>query len=371
MKISTSKTELQSALQKLSKATPTRSTLPILTSVLFDAQKSGTVLRTTDLEIAIVVSLPASLEEPGSCAIPIQPLVEITNALPETRITFSVDGSNKVKMSTEVGEYDLSGKPSEEFPALPDVDNRKAAGIKGSILREIIHTNLFAVSQDELKPSLTGVLFRFGENILTAVSTDGHRLVRYIRNDYESKEFQGDVVIPKKFLNMISNIIPAEETIQVWMGDSHMTLSIGSDTYFTRIIDERFPDYESVIPKENDKTVTANRESLLSGVKRVSIFSNRSTHQIALNIQEGKALLTTEDPERASKAKEELDVELSGEAVTVGKNANYLKDVLSHIGTEDIRIELKSSISAGLFFPETQEKDSELTMLLMPIRLSD
>ena len=207
MKISTSKTELQSALQKLSKATPTRSTLPILTSVLFDAQEDGTVLRTTDLEIAIVVSLPASLEETGSCAIPIQPLVEITNALPETRITISIDDSNRIKMSTEIGEYDLSGKPSEEFPALPDVDNRKAAGIKGSILSEIIKTNLFAVSQDELKPALTGILFRFGDNMLTAVSTDGHRLVKYVRKDYESKEFQGDVVIPKKFLNMISNIL--------------------------------------------------------------------------------------------------------------------------------------------------------------------
>jgi DNA polymerase-3 subunit beta len=371
MKISTSKTELQSALQKLSKATPTRSTLPILTSVLFDAQEDGTVLRTTDLEIAIVVSLPASLEETGSCAIPIQPLVEITNALPETRITISIDDSNRIKMSTEIGEYDLSGKPSEEFPALPDVDNRKAAGIKGSILSEIIKTNLFAVSQDELKPALTGILFRFGDNMLTAVSTDGHRLVKYVRKDYESKEFQGDVVIPKKFLNMISNILPADEIIQVWMGESHMTLSIGSDTYFTRIIDERFPDYESVLPKENDKTVSVKKDDILSGVKRVSIFSNRSTHQIALDISEGKIVLTTEDPERASKAKEELVADLNGEGVTIGYNANYLKDVLSHIGTEDLRIELKSSISAGLFYPGKQEKNSDLTMLLMPIRLGD
>lgn len=371
MKISTSKTELQSALQKLSKATPTRSTLPILTSVLFDAQESGTVLRTTDLEISIVVSLPASLEEAGSCAIPIQPLIEITNALPETRITFAIDGSNRIKMSTDIGEYDLSGKPSEEFPALPDVDNRKAAGIKGSILSEIIHTNLFAVSQDELKPALTGILFRFGDNTLTAVSTDGHRLVKYVRNDYESNDFQGDVVIPKKFLSLISNILPADEIIQIWMGESHMTLSIGSDTYFTRIIDERFPDYESVLPKENDKTVSVNRDSLLSGVKRVSIFSNRSTHQIALDINDGKIVLTTEDPERASKAKEELEATLDGEGLNVGYNANYLKEVLSHIGTEDLRIELKSSISAGLFYPGTQEKNSDLTVLLMPIRLGD
>ena len=150
-----------------------------------------------------------------------------------------------------------------------------------------------------------------------------------------------------------------------------MTLSIGSDTYFTRIIDERFPDYESVLPKENDKTVSVKKDDILSGVKRVSIFSNRSTHQIALDISEGKIVLTTEDPERASKAKEELVADLNGEGVTIGYNANYLKDVLSHIGTEDLRIELKSSISAGLFYPGKQEKNSDLTMLLMPIRLGD
>lgn len=371
MRISTSKTELQAALQKVSKATPTRSTLPILTSVLFECEESATTLRTTDLEIAIVVPLPASIEETGSTAIPIQPLLEITNALPETRITISANKENRIELKTEIGEYDLSGKPPEEFPALPDVDNRKAAGIDGSVFKDIIHTNSFAVSQDELKPALTGVLFRFAEKGLTVVSTDGHRLVKNVRNDHESKEFMGDVVIPKKFLNLIFNLLPVDDAVQMWMGDNHLTMNIGSDTFFTRIIDERFPDYESVIPVDNYKSIAVDRENLLAAVKRVSIFSNRSTHQIALQANNGKIVVSTEDPERASKAQEELDVEYNGEALTIGYNATYLRDVLAHLSGDEIIINLKTSISAGLFLPKSKKKNSELTMLLMPIRLSD
>lgn len=371
MKISTSKIELQGALQKVSKATPTRSTLPILTSVLFECEENGTTLRTTDLEITIIIPLPASIEKPGSTAIPIQPLLDITNALPETRITITTDKDNRIELVTDVGVYDLSGKPPEEFPAIPDVDNRKAAEIMGPIFKDIIHTNSFAVSQDELKPALTGVLFRFGEKMLTVVSTDGHRLVKNVRNDYESKEFQGDVVIPKKFLNLIYNLLPSDDVVQMWMGDNHLTMTIGADTFFTRIIDERFPDYESVIPTDNDKDIVVNRDALLSAVKRVSIFSNRSTHQIAIQANEDRITISTEDPERASKAQEELKIEYKADPLTVGYNASYLRDVLAHLDTEEVVIKLKTSISAGLFFPQDQAKDSELTMLLMPIRLSD
>ena len=277
MRISTSSEQLLKTLQKLSKGTPTRSTLPILSCVLFEAEVDNVSLRTTDLEITINCKLEASIEQPGSAAIPLQTLMEITNEMSDTRITISVDEGQRVELITNSGTYDLMGKPEEEFPPLPEVDNRKASGIEANVLKEIIQTTAFAISKDDLKPALTGVLFRFEEKKLTVVATDGHRLVRYIRNDFEGKEFSGDVIIPRKFLNLMNSLLAADENVQIWMGDNNLTASVGSDTIFTRIIDERFPDFESVIPTDNDKEFLVEREALLSAVKRVSIFSNRLT----------------------------------------------------------------------------------------------
>jgi len=372
MKLSTSKIELQLALQKLSKATPTRSTLPILSSVLFDVQEKGTVLRTTDLEITIIVNLPASIESPGSVAIPIQTLLDITNELPEdARITLTADMNNKIEMVTEVGSYDIMGKPSEEFPAIPEVDNSKATGVSAGTLKDLILKTSFAVSRDELKPALTGVLFRFGQKELTAVATDGHRLVRYTRNDYTADEYSGDVIVPRKFLSLLSGVLRGEDPIQMWMGDNHMTASIGEDTYFTRVIDERFPDFESVLPKDNDKELSVDQSVLLSAVRRVSIFSNKSTHQIALRLSKDKIQVTTEDPEKSSKGQEKVSGEFNGDDLVIGYNASYLRDILSHIENEKVIIKLKTPISAALFYPGDQDKNSDLTMLLMPIRLND
>jgi len=372
MKISTSKTELQAALQKLSKATPTRSTLPILNSVLFDAQETGTVLRTTDLEITIIANLPASIEIPGSVAIPHQTLLDITNESPEdTRITLTANTNNKVEMVTDVGAYDIMGKPAEEFPAVPAVDNRKETGLSAEALRDMIKKTSFAVSRDELKPALTGVLFRFNKDNLTAVATDGHRLVCYNRSDYKADEYTGDIIVPRKFLTLLSGVLEGEESVQIWMGANHMTASFGSDLYFTRIIDERFPDFESVIPKDNDKELTVDKSLLLSAVRRVSIFSNRSTHQIAIRLTKNRIQITTEDPEKSSKAQEEIKGEFNGDDLVIGYNASYLKDILSHVEGDQVVIKLKTPISAALFYPATQKEKSNLTMLLMPIRLND
>ncbi|MFH1852099.1 MAG: DNA polymerase III subunit beta [Candidatus Neomarinimicrobiota bacterium] len=371
MKLSTSKTELQTVLQKLSKATPSRSTLPILNSVLFTATNEGVLLRATDLEITIIVPLEASLEETGSAAIPLQTLLEITNEMPETRITISVNAQNKVQLITDLGVYDLMGKPAEEFPATPDLDNHKALTLKAEIVRKIIENTSFAVSKDELKPALTGVLFQFGDDRLTAVATDGHRLVRYIRNDYQPDTFFGDIIVPRKFLGLLGVFLSEVDEINARIGEKHLTATLGRDTIITRLIDERFPDYESVIPRDNEKRLEVERDSILGAVRRVSIFSNKSTHQVALRIVGGQGTITTEDPEKASKAQEKLTASYTGDDLTIGYNANYLKDILAHIKSDKIIIDLKTPISAGLFFPYEQEEFSNLTMLLMPIRLND
>ena len=371
MKFSTSKSELQTALQKLSKATPSRATLPILNSVLFSVIETNTTIKSTDLEITVIVHLSASIESMGSVAIPLQMLLNITNELPdETRITINADEENKINISTDHGNYNIVGKPAEEFPNTPEVETKKQIDLESGVLKQIINNTAFAVSRDDLKPALTGVLFKFAEKNITSVATDGHRLVKYETTNNGSSNGSEEVIVPKKFLNLLSGGFE-EEKIKLSVGENHLTTTVGTDQYFTRIIDEKFPDFDGVIPKDNDKNFKVNKNSLLSAVKRVSIFSNKTTHQIALKLNSDEVLVSTEDAEQSTKANEKIKGDYKGESITVGYNAAYLKDVLSHIDSDEVVVQLKSPISAALFLPKKQKENTNLTMLLMPIRLND
>ena len=370
MKFSTSKLELQKALQKLSKATPTRSTLPILNCVLVNVSADQTILRTTDLEITIQVEIASSYEEKGSAALPLKTLLEITNELPDVRLTISVDTNYKTTIETEVGKYDLMGKPPEEFPATPNQKHKKTISIKGTVLKEIIESTLFAVSQDELKPALTGVLFKFSENSFTAVSTDGHRLVKYERSDFLTETLEEEIIIPKKFLSFLSTQL-SNGGINLSIGESFITAQLQKDIIITKIIDEKFPDYNSVIPKDNNKTFLIDKKVLLGAIRRVAIFSNKSTHQVALSLNKDESFVTTEDPEKSSKAKEHIVGEFNGEEITIGYNSEYLKDIVSHVSGETVEIKLNNPVSAALFEESPKRENVKNVMLLMPIRLND
>ncbi len=370
MKFSTSKQELQVALQKVFKAAPTRSTLPILSCVLIETSQTKTILRSTDLELTIQVELPVSVEVEGKICLPIKTLLDITNELPETRITI-VEKDQKVTIETKFGKYNIMGKLHEEFPAVPLIKNEKSIFLSGKILKDVIKKTYFAISTDELKPALTGVLFRLKDKSITAVSTDGHRLVRYIKKDSTSSDINGDFIAPRKFLNFLQTQNLNDE-VNLILGDAYIAAKLKGDLIISRLIDERFPDYESVIPKDNNNTLTANKNNFLSAVKRVSIFSNRSTHQVAINLKEKHSCeILTEDPEKSSKAKEVLDVIYKGESLIIGYNAEYLKDVVSHISGDDIKIKFNTSISAALFNSVKEDSNSNILMLLMPIRLND
>ena len=371
MKFSTSKTELQQAFQKLSKASPVRSTLPILGCVLVASSDEKTIFRTTDLELTIESEVPVSLEKAGSVAIPIRQLLDITNELPETRISISADDRNRVEIQTEMGTYDLMGKPADEFPATPEINQTKELSLPAKTLKNIIDTTLFAVSKDDLKPALTGVLFRFAPKNLIAVSTDGHRLVRYKEKDPGSIGFSGDIIAPRKFLSYLSTQLSAGD-INISIGENYITTRMNHDTVITRTVGERFPDYESVIPKDNEKLLKADKESLLGAIRRVSIFSNRATHQVAMSLSSERCLVTTEDPETSSKAQEELPAEYKGDDLVIGYNAEYIQDVIKHIKSKTVFARFNTPISATLFNLEdnTEDKDGETLMLLMPIRLN-
>jgi len=371
MKFTSEKSSLQQALQQIGKVTSTRSTLPILSSVLLSVKDDKLSLRATDLEISQIIHIPASISEPGEAAVTHRMLLEIVSEIPTGEIAIHIDESNKVHINTEFGSYSIMGKPPEEFPSLPSIDDHQTVKLPASILRRVIEKTAFAVSRDELKPSLMGVLFDFRKEGFFTVSTDGHRLVRYYRELEIGNGYQGQNIIPVKFLNILNSYLADDETVVLNLADNHVMMETSDTTLYSRIIDERFPEYESVFPQDNDKFLKVDRELFLAAIKRVSIFSNRSTHQIALKLGPEELEISTEDVESASSAKESLSCEFEGDPLTIGYNSTYIHDLLSHLDDPNIRMELRSPVTAAVIFPDKQQEYEELTMLLMPIRLND
>jgi len=371
MQFSVEKSVLHEAIQQVAKVAPARSTLPILNCILFTAAENSLALLTTDLEITMQTSIPIMTEQEGAVAIPARFISDITSELPETSLQFSMREGFQVELITEFGDYNIAGKDPEEFPAIPTMDEQQTVVVENAILHRLIDKTSFAVSKDELKPALTGVLFQFSADKINAVATDGHRLSKCVRTDVEPLSYEGDVIIPTKFLNIVSSNLDLDGETNLQVGENHVKIEFDTSVIYTRIINERFPDYESVIPSDNDKLAVMNIDRVLSTLKRVNIFANRSTHQVVFNFNTDKLQVSTENAENNSSAQEELEIEYTAENLTLGYNASYVMDILRHLDTEEAIVKMKSPISASLIFPTDQQPDEDITMLLMPIRLKD
>ena len=371
MQFSIDKNALLSHIQKVSKASPVRSTMAILNCILFEVKGNNLNLRTSDIEITMSTLLDVNGVEDGSVAVPTRTILELINEAEEGEITFKSNEEGNVNLSSGKGIYEVMGRPGVEFPNIPNVVELNKIQIDNGILYRMIHKSIFAVSKDELKPALMGVLFQIKDDEIISVATDGHRLVKLTRKDYKSDGFVGNVIIPTKFLNLIMSYISSEGETVLTIGENHVKVDLNSTTIYSRIIDEQFPDYESVIPTKNDKIMKTDVNKLISTIRRVSIFSNRTTHQISLAVNKDKTKVSTVDQETMSSADEEIDVEYEGDDIVIGYNANYIREVLKNVDSDNVILKLASPISACLVLPEDQQENEDLVMLIMPIRLTE
>ena len=371
MKFTLDKNALLKNLQLLSKAIPSRSTLPIISSALFTVKDETLSMRATDLEISINLKYKIEGGEDGCVAIPLGKLLEITSAMPEKNIDFSVSDIGKMNISCNSGRYTIMGQPSEEFPSEQIVENSKRLQVSSGELKDIINNTSYAASKDDLKPVLQGVLFQIQNDGIVSVATDGHRLVKLEKKKLHSIDYTGNVVVPIKFLALLTTQLTSDGDVSMLIGDNHIQVQLEDVTITTRIIKDPYPDYEGVIPKNNTKTLIINKNNFTEAIKRVSIFSNKSSRQVALELSESSMTITTEDPENITTGKEILDCDYDGEPMTIGYNAFYLKEVLQHQQSEEIKIMLNSPLNAGLFLPIDQNDNDNKTTLLMPIRLND
>lgn len=368
MKFSVSSNELNKGLSAVIGAVPSKATLPILETILFESEDGKLKLTATDLEISIIEYINADIEEEGAVAIPARRLLETLRQLPNIPVFFDVDDRKNINFRTDKGTYKLVGDDADEFPEVPTLDDGTTISTTADLMHNAIHKTLFAVSSDDLRPAMMGVYFQIGTDESKFVATDGHRLVKYTNRDITADN-DVNFIVPDKALSLIQKTIEGDNC-DLTVTEDHARFKSGSTIVITRLINEQYPNYDSVIPRDNDKFLTINKEQILSTVKRVSIFSSTTTRQIRLQLGSDKLTIRAEDLDMSSEAKETIECEYSNDEMEIGFNAKYLGDVLSNIDDDEVTFEFSSPNRAGIVKPSEKNENEDILMLVMPVMLN-
>ncbi|MFU8812171.1 MAG: DNA polymerase III subunit beta [Balneolaceae bacterium] len=368
MKFNVSSNALNAGLSAVNGAVPSKATLPILETILFETEEGRLKLTATDLEISIVEYLDADIEEEGSVAIPAKRLLDTLKQLPNIPVFFEVDEKQNIKFKTDKGTYKLVGEDADDFPEVPRLDEGTTLETKTELVKNAIQRTIFAVSTDDLRPAMMGVYFDISEKESKFVATDGHRLVRLIDRNLTSQT-PHSFIVPDKALNLVSRSLDEAEC-SLTVTDDHARFSSGSTTVITRLINEQYPNYESVIPRDNDKNLRIDKEQMLATVRRVSVFSSSTTRQIRLQLEADKLTIRAEDLDMSSEAKETIACEYGDGEMEIGFNAKYLADILSNVESDEAMFEFSSPNRAGIVKPSGEDEGQEMLMLVMPVMLN-
>ncbi|MEX2585664.1 MAG: DNA polymerase III subunit beta [Balneolaceae bacterium] len=368
MKFNVASSDLNQGLSAVIGAVPAKATLPILETILFESEDGKLKLTATDLEISIVEYIDAEIVEEGSVAIPARRLLETLRQLPGIPVYFEVDDRNNVQFKTDKGTYKLVGEEAGEFPETPGMEEGVTLETEDQQLRKAIQKTLFAVSNDDLRPAMMGVFFKIGPSEARFVATDGHRLVRFVNKGLTSEK-ELSFIVPEKALSLVVKALD-EEGCQLTVSRDHARFQSGKTVIITRLINEQYPNYESVIPRDNEKVLMISKEQMLATVRRVSIFSSSTTRQIRLELARDKMTIRAEDLDMSSEAKETIACDFDDEGMEIGFNAKYLADVLNNIEGEEVRFEFSTPNRAGIVKPAEEQEGEEMLMLVMPVMLN-
>lgn len=372
MKFIVSAPELLEHLLKVSGAIVSKPVLPILDNFLFEIKKGILTISTTDLETSMSTSLKVESKENVSVAIPSRLLIDTIKGLNEQPITFTVnDDTFAIELSTAFGRYKLAGQNGIDFPKVPEIESENSFTMPSNVLLRCIVKTIFSTGNDELRLNLTGVYVELFENNINFVATDANRLVRVTRNDVKPG-IEHNFILPKKALNLLKSSLNNDVTpIQIDFNKSNVFFTTDNLKLSCRLIDERYPDYKAVIPMENNNVININRIELLETVRRVSNFSNKTTHQIRLKITGNELMASAEDIELANEANEKRACEYNGEDMEIGFNSRFLQEMLANVDHDNVLVKLSTPNKAGLLIPQENEADEDVLMLVMPMMLNN
>ncbi|MFT7588283.1 MAG: DNA polymerase-3 subunit beta [Limisphaerales bacterium] len=371
MKFIVSTTALLRQLQLINGVISTNTVLPILEDFLFEIKGNELTISATDLETSMSTKLEIDAKDEGRIAIPARILVDTLKTLAEQPLTFDIDEKTYgVEITSDRGKYKLTGENGDDFPRIPSAENVTELSMPSAMLNRAINKTLFAVSNDELRPAMTGVYFQLDNEGITFVATDAHKLVRYRRTDSVAKE-SASFIVPKKALSLLKSALPNDDTqVNLSYNSSNAFFKFDNVNLICRLIDARYPDYNAVIPKDNPNTLTVNRAEVLNTLKRVMIFSNKTTHQVLLKVAGSDLQVSAQDLDFSNEASERLDCEYKGDDMEIGFNARFLLEMLNVLDNEEVKIELSTPTRAGILLPPKPEDHEEWLMLVMPVMLN-
>lgn len=373
MKFIVSSNALLKQLQNVAGVLNSSNTLPILDNFLFDIEDKKLTIYGSDLESTLVTSMPVESKENGRIAVPAKLILDTLKNFPDQPLTFNVDEKTfGMEISSENGKFKLSGFNADEYPKLPELEAPANVTVSTEILSEAINRTLFASGNDELRPVMSGVFFEFGQDHLRFVATDAHKLVRYSRTDAKASG-NATFIVPKKPLNLLRGLLNSTNAdVNIEYNEANVRFTFDEITLVSRLIDGKYPNYQAVIPEVNPNRMTIARQSLLSSLKRVSIFSNKTTHQVRLKIAGSDLTVAAEDLDFANEANERLTCSYEGEDMEIGFNSKFIIDMLNHLDTENVVLEMSAPNRAGILVPaENEEPAEDVLMLVMPVMLNN
>ena len=372
MKFIVSSTYLLKQLQVLGGVINNSNTLPILDNFLFELNDSKLTVSASDLETTMSSTIDVESTSKGSIALPARLLLDTLKTFPEQPLTFVVEDNNTVEISSNHGKYALAYADGNEFPKAVALEDPSTTTITGDILATAISKTIFAAGNDDLRPVMSGVFFQFSTEGLTFVATDAHKLVKYTREDVKASQV-AEFIMPKKPLNLLKGILAnSDSDVLIEYNESNAKFTFDDTQLVCRLIDGKYPNYEAVIPKENPNVLTIDRTQFLNSVKRVSIFSNKTTHQVKLKIAGAELNISAEDVDYSNKAEERLTCDYQRDDMQIGFNSRFLNEMLNNLNANDVQLEMSLPNRAGILTPKDGLDDGEkVTMLVMPVMLNN
>jgi len=370
MKFTISREKLQEGLQAVTAAVPAKTTLPVLANLLVETTDRGIRFSATDLDIAVSTEVSADVESPGAITIPAKKLSEIARELPPSPVKISASGEQRVTLECGRSKFKLLGLPRDEFPTFPSVRFNDSWRVKSGELQKLISHTAFAASTEESRPILNGVLWELREERMRMVATNGHRLAKMELPVEASSAPPGDLIVPPKALEQIRRLFPAEEELEIARGENHLGFRSPFTSVFTRLVEGPYPNYEQVIPKDNDRYAIADKASLTQALKRMSVIASDQTHRIKMSFNTGMLKFSVTTPD-LGEASDELPVNYTGDQLDIGFNATYLLEILRFMPTEQVRLTFKAPERAATIEPEGWDDGAKYLCLVMPLRLMD
>ena len=371
MKFIVSSSQLLKQLQVLGGVINSNNTLPILDNFLFEVSENQLKVSASDLETTMSAVVTIESDSSGSIAISARLLLDTLKTFPDQPLTFKTEGDSIIEISSDQGKYDMAYFGGDEFPKSVSLPSPSKTIIPSNILATAISKTIFAAGNDDLRPVMSGVFFQFSSQNLTFVATDAHKLVKYTRTDVTADK-TAEFIMPKKPLNLLKGVLSGEEDVTIEYNDANAKFTFENFVLICRLIDGKYPNYEAVIPKENPNKLTVDRASFQNSVRRVSIFSSKTTHQIRLKMAGTELNISAEDIDFSNKADERLNCDYQGDDMQIGFNSRFLSEMLSNLSSNEVLIEMSLPNRAGILTPiDGTDEGEEITMLVMPVMLNN